>query len=434
MKARVDLDGNTRVFEGKWIHGTPWQRFGLYNSYVVIRADGRMLKIPAHAGELAPGSTEDLIAAIASFDSTRGYPSAPLSLELDPTYRCASRDCGGACFSAGYRALAPTASLPVQLLKEIINDFALNGGRIVRFDGGGDPLLNEGVRSGEIVEFASRLGLKTTILTAGDFLDRSNLDKIAETGCYVRVSLNAATDATRTLFHGNSIPLGNVMSAVKRLVGALERVNPETPVGSTFLLSHLNYREVRDCALMARDAGIRHFSVRRILGPEKLRPIFSRSHDEELQNLLMTVESLHSNDFRVAVPWRSVAEPDLNPRQFCADRCWQSTFKTVIEPAQSSGHARVQLCGRYRGNGFGQEMQMQPLSIIDKGDGWIKEWQKSFSSYPISRRQLLTHCVSCIDRGFILLLDRLMNFLQTQRRDYRILHLDSPRPFELEEC
>ena len=93
MKARVDLDGNTRVFEGKWIHGTPWQRFGLYNSYVVIRADGRMLKIPAHAGELAPGSTEDLIAAIASFDSTRGYPSAPLSLELDPTYRCASRDC-----------------------------------------------------------------------------------------------------------------------------------------------------------------------------------------------------------------------------------------------------------------------------------------------------------------------------------------------------
>jgi hypothetical protein len=70
------------VFEGKWIHGTPWQRFGLYNSYVVIRADGRMLKIPAHAGELAPGSTEDLIAAIASFDSTRGYPSAPLSLDV----------------------------------------------------------------------------------------------------------------------------------------------------------------------------------------------------------------------------------------------------------------------------------------------------------------------------------------------------------------
>lgn len=435
MKAAIDINENTRLFDGKWIEGSAWQRFGLYNSYVVIRADGRVLKIPAHAGELVPGATEDLIDAIKSFDYCLGYPAAPLALELDPTFRCASRDCGGACFSAEYRAQAPTATISTALLKEIIEDFHSRGGRIVRFDGGGDPLLHPAVLSGEVVEFAAQLGLKTTILTSGDWLERANLDRIAESGCYLRISLNAGTNKTRSVFHGNRYSLSKIIAATKRFINALNRVDPEIPVGATYLLSHLNYKEVLSSAYLARSAGIRHFSVRRILGPAKLRPNLSISENNEAEELLLKVKSLHSNGFRVAVPWRALEEDDLNPkeRDFGAAQCWQSTFKTVVEPDPVSGGARAQLCGRYRGSGVGQRMEMNPLMLFSSGDGWVSKWRASFDTYPVTRQQLPHRCVSCIDRGFIVMMDGLLRFLRGHRRDFRILHLNSPAPYRVEE-
>lgn len=435
MKAAVNINGQTRVFDGKWIEGSAWQRFGLYNSYVVVREDGRVLKMPAHAGELVPGATEDLVDAVRSFDYGHGYPAAPLTLELDPTFRCASRDCGGACFSAEYRSFAPSAMIPTPLLKEIIQDFYSHGGRVVRFDGGGDPLLHSAVLSGEVVEFAAHLGLKTTILTSGDWLDRANLDRIAESGCYLRLSLNAATDTTRRLFHGNRYSLTEILVTAKRFVEILGRINPEVPVGATFLLSRLNYKEVLSCAYLAREAGIRHFSVRRILGPAKLRPNLSASEDNEAAELLLKVKKLQSNSFRVAVPWRSVRENDLSPKDkdFCAVQCWQSTFKSVVEPDPVSGGARVQLCGRYRGSGVGQRMKMEPILLFSSGGAWVSKWRESFDSYPFTRQQLLHHCVSCIDRGFIVMMDRLLGFVKGHQEGFRILHLDSPNPYQLEE-
>jgi MoaA/NifB/PqqE/SkfB family radical SAM enzyme len=144
---------------------------------------GECSRCPRHAGELVPGATEDLVAALRQFASDRGHPPVPMTLEVDPTHRCASQDCGGFCFSAAYRARAPNASIPTTLLKDVIHGFSSEGGRVVRFDGGGDPLMHEGVRSGELVEFAAERGLKTTILTSGDLLDRAVLERIARSGC-----------------------------------------------------------------------------------------------------------------------------------------------------------------------------------------------------------------------------------------------------------
>ena len=429
--ATLEVDGIEHEFEGHWVEGTPWQRFGLYNSYVVVRPDGRTLKMPAHAGELVPGSTEDLIAALRAFDLDSGVPRGPMTLELDPTYRCASRDCGGFCFSAAYRSMAPSASIPTPLIEDVIRTFDEAGGRILRFDGGGDPLLHPDVRSGALVEFANGRGLKTTILTSGDLLDRSDVCRIAESECYVRISLNAATDRTRRLFHGNEVSLKPIVAGIERLVASLERMRSETPVGATFLLAPMNYQEVLDCAHMAREIGVRHFSVRRVLGPDRMRPQFTSPQELELAELLNAVRSLHSDKFRVAVPWRAVADPDLNPSagDFSATRCWQSTFKTVLEPG-ADGSAHLRLCGRYRGGGAGQLLTLPPLWSVRNAGGWVEGWRQSFSDFPISRSDLPKTCVSCIDRGFIQMVDRLIRFVGDTRSDFRILHLDSPNPYE----
>ena len=418
---------------GRYVYGTPWQRFGLYNSYVVVGSDGRILKMPAHAGELVPGSTEDLVAALDECHGD-GFPAVPMTVELDPTYQCTSHDCGGYCFSAGYRSMSPSASIPYLQLERFIREFRAAGGRILRFDGGGDPLAHKGIRSGALVELAASQGLKTTILTSGDLLDRSDLARIAESGCYVRVSLNASTNRTREAFHGNEIPLTRILNGIEELSRLLTNLRSDVPVGATFLLAPINFLEVAEAARMARSVGIRHFSVRRILGPEWLRPTFGKKQSDLLNDLLSEVRQMHSDDFRVAVPYRPVAQPDLNPAngEFCATQCWQSTLKTVVEPNPGGG-IQLQLCGRYRGGGVGQRLAMPALVSLPQPMGWVERWQESFTDFPVSRKDLLKTCVSCIDRGFILMVDRLVNFLRHTSGPITILHLDSPTPHEVVE-
>lgn len=427
--AELRLAGKILRFPGRWVPGGPWERFGLYDQYVVVRDDGEVARFPAHAGDVVPGSTEDVIAVLQGFDPEARRPRAPLTLELDPTNRCASVDCGGHCFSAEYRGLDPTGEIPAEALAAIIRRFAAEGGRIVRFDGGGDPLSHAAVRSGELPELADRCGLKSTILTSGDLLERTDLPRIGAAGCYLRVSLNAATDETRRQFHGNRIALSRIFRRIEELSGWIAASRPGLPIGSTYLLSDSNWSEVYDCARQARDCGINHFSVRRILGPPQLRPRFEEAEQDRLQDLLRATRELAKDDFRVFIPWRPVEEGDINPRRgdFAAAQCWQSTFKAIVECCPEDAY-RVQLCGRYRGNGIGQQMQMAPLFTSADGDEITEKWRRSFTAYPVSRPDLLHTCTSCIDRGFILMMDALIKFVDPPRRGFEILHLQSLPP------
>jgi hypothetical protein len=166
-----------------------------------------------------------------------------------------------------------------------------------------------------------------------------------------------------------------------------------------------------------------------VLGPSSLRPGFSAAEEEEIAGILESVRGLGSESFRVFVPWRPLGEGDLDPSAgtFGAARCWQSTFKTVVEPDPAGGGFRAQLCGRYRGGGVGQRMQLPALFSSAVGDGWTERWRRSFDDYGISREVLPRRCVSCIDRGFITMIDRLVRFLGDPRTGFRILHLRSDR-------
>lgn len=428
QNAILKMRSDTYSIKGKWIFGTPWERFGLYNSYVILRKDGKILNIPAHSGELVPGSTEDLIEYIIRNKNDIEKPISPMTLELDPTYICTSLGCGGRCFSAEYRSHSPKSTISFNLLKEIIDDFSLNGGRILRFDGGGDPLSHSDVRNGKLLNIAQKLGLKTTILTSGDLLHITELEKIGESGCYLRVSLNAATNKTRQLFHGNSVEIDKIFQKIRDFANWLLLNNSSLPIGGTYLLDELNYHELFLCAKKAKDNGFSHFSVRRVLGPNHLRPKFSEFILANIKEQFYKVNELSCPQFKVFLPWRSLNEEDLNPSRgdFDTKRCWQSTFKTVIEPSVNETNGfRAQLCGRYRGEGIGQLMQLPSLLSSNTGSGWTNIWQNSFSFYPYSRQSLPKICASCIDRGFILMVDQIIDFVKNSIDSFQIYHLDN---------
>ena len=404
--------------------GDPWERFGLYNRYVLIRDDGNIKVIPAHAGELVPGSTEDLVEVLKSFDPQKQHPIVPMTLELDPTNLCYSKNCGTHCFSAKYRSLNPTGMIPQTTLSEIILEFASNGGRIVRFDGGGDPLAHPAIRNGEMPELAGRLGLKSTILTSGDALLKTDLKRIAKAGTYMRISLNSAKDSTRKKFHGNEMGVNIIFNEIKKFSQWLSKRKIKLPIGATYLIGQENYKEVYACAIKAKNVGFSHFSVRRVLGPKNLRPSFSSQQEDEIIQQLVRTSELNDWNFRVFVPWRPIQEEDLNPskRDFHAQQCWQSTLKTIIEP-DKAGNYNVQLCGRYRGSGYGQKMQMRPIYQGESGTNWVNAWRASFSVYPVSRPKLINTCISCIDRGFINMIDEMISFLNPPFHSFKVIHL-----------
>lgn len=421
------INDETYSFQGKWISGLPWERFGRYNYYIVINKNGRVKKIKAHAGELVPGSTEDLISVLKTWDKSLMRPKSPLTLEIDPTYKCLSDNCGSHCFSYPYRVLSPCASLTENLMKNIITDFSGNGGRIVRFDGGGDPLLHESVRNGNVIEIASLLNLKTTILTSGDVIKKTNLKKIGESGCYLRISLNASTNKTRYNFHRSPTLLTDILNEISDFNSWLVNNNIILPVGVSFLLSPLNYHEVYECAKISKEIGVSHFSIRRILGPEKFRYNFNDQELEIIYSQFKKIKELDDSSFISFIPWRSLNESDLIPQKdFFIKNCWQSTFKTVVEPSNKDENSyRMQLCGRYRGNGVGQQMQLDPLLESNDGVSFNLKWQDSFSFYPIPRQKLPEICGSCIDRGFMLMIDEIMDFLDYDTSDFSFLHLQS---------
>lgn len=402
---------NIKINYGKLVFGSPWERFGKYNYYLVIDEEKNTSLIKGHAGELVPGSTEDLIEFYNKMNWQTGIPSAPMTLELDSTYSCLSKDCGGHCFSYSYRKTNPEAQISADNMKFIISHFAKEGGRIVRFDGGGEPLLSTGVANGLLVNHAYSLGLKTTILTSGDIFgtDNVNKDLLIDSECYIRFSLNAATQKTRKRIHGNNISLIEIFNAIKSFSNKLMIKNKNTPIGATFLLSHINFQEIFECAKICKDIGVKHFSVRRVLGPEEIRPDFNENERRVIKEQFNLIKNLENEEYQIFLPWRDLNEPDLPAKLFDVDRCWQSTVKTVIEPDPSfPGKAKIQMCGRCRGNTISNKLP--PISKEIENGNWLLSWRNTFKSYPFSREELLQQCNSCIDYGFIKLFDELAKY------------------------
>ncbi len=396
----------TRLFEILPEKG--WEAFGRANG-VLLRRGTRRVLLRGHGGEVVPGFIiEHLFPAVRAY--CRSGFVYPITAEVDPTWVCRSvTNCGGHCFSMSYRA-GHLYSMDARLLGEFVRSFASAGGKVVRWDGGGEPLVHRAIRDGSLVATCAELGLAQTILTSGDLLAGANWDAYIDANLYLRVSLNAATDVTHARFLGIPDRLTTILATLEGYAArkANSPTGRSTPLGATYLLSHLNWHELADCAAMAKGVGVNHFSVRRVLGPPALRPepIDEAALDEQFER----ASALEDDSFQTFLPWRHVSEPDVPAHEIPAERCWQSLFKLVLEPTADRSRLGLNLCGRYRGGGVGQLRQIPPMML---GFEELRDFEATWRHWLLEhdRRELLMTCPSCIDRGFIMLVDRLIRSL-----------------------
>lgn len=189
----------------------------------------------------------------------RGLTVYPVSVEFDLSNKC-PHDCPMCSFgtskSQGYRQQA-WVTFPAPRAHALLDEFAALGVQSVTFTGGGEPLIHPDAAS--LFAHAAAVGLQYGLVTNGVLLVEKVRDVVAESATFVRVSLDAGTEATHLVTHGIQQPQFERVLANLR---ALRLRAPALTIGASFCVQPANVQEVLTAAQRVKDAGGSYLELR----------------------------------------------------------------------------------------------------------------------------------------------------------------------------
>lgn len=401
------------VSDGHFVFGSGNEIFGRWNALVAAHSAPGAMVFRAHGGEIIPGTIEDHIDRIRR--NIAEGTELPLQVDMDVSMACPSACLF--CFSAGYRGSRTTGRLmDTQLMLSLIRQSAQLGVKVVRFDGGGDPLTHPALP--QAIGLCRELGLRTAVLTAGDLLSERLIPVFLRARTYVRVSLNAAEDATRSALHGQHGGRHGVQRILDVIRLLADRRNEafgsagyaEMPIGATSMIHPMNAAETVAIAERAKHAGFDHLSFRVILG-DALRVDFTEAARSQLTAAFDQIRgAVADENFQVFLPTRDITDEGYVPSRYFR-QCRASTHRALIEVGPAPERAALIPCGRYRGHGyragpeedrlvFGHLSPAEPL-----GDVWLgNPMRQLLGSFP-------QRCKDCIDRSANLFLETVASIL-----------------------
>lgn len=403
--AYLDLDGSLAqvvpVGPGRFVYGHGNDIFGRWNALVAAHTQPRCTVFRAHAGEIIPGTIDEHIDRIRR--NLAEGTTLPVQVDIDVSMACPSACLF--CFSSGYRGSRSSGRLMnPQLMLDLIRQSAQQGVKVVRFDGGGDPLTHPALL--RAVDLCRELRLRSAVLTAGDLLAERHIPGFVRARTYVRVSLNAAGDATRRTLHGQRTgryglqPILDTVHCLRaRRDTELGTAGPaEMPIGATSMIHPVNAAETLAIAERARQAGFDHLSFRVILGKDHKVP-FTTAAREQLSSAFDEIRRRVADEsFQVFLPTRDITDQGYVPGRYF-ERCRASTHRALIEVGPAPERAALIPCGRYRGHGYrpGTDPDRMVFGYLSKTeplkDVWLGEHMKQLlTSFP-------QRCEDCIDRS-----------------------------------
>jgi len=394
----------TEVGKGKFILGDDNTTFGKWNALVAHLPTGQIIDVfPGHGGEIIPGKLHDHIERLRK--NIESGQRLPIQMDIDISMACASK-CTF-CFSSKYRSSRRSQlTMDRELMLDLIRNWADAGIKVVRFDGGGDPLTHPHVLEG--IRLADSLGMQTAILTSGDLLNEEQIETFVSCRTYVRISLNAGTDATRLRIHQPAhkrFALTHILKQIRQLADLRQNIYGDQAkrqmlLGATSMVDPQIYDDTFQIAKNAKEAGFDHLSFRVILGKEHAVP-FSNLLLCELEKSFENIRlRLVDDDFAVFFPTRTLTDTGYNPKEFFSE-CLACTHRVLIEVGHRSDVAAVVPCGRYRGDGFQwsleNERNLTVLGHFEKSVPIQSVWMtprmnRLVKSFP-------QVCEDCIDRS-----------------------------------
>jgi MoaA/NifB/PqqE/SkfB family radical SAM enzyme len=191
---------------------------------------------------------------------TRGETPFPIEWVVYPSNKCNHK-----CVFCIFRHPSPDGHveqfdnaviLPRATLLRFVEDAARLGGRILQFEGGGEPLIN--THTPEALRLANSLGIKTAMSTNGRLLT----PEIAATVDYMRISLNAGTAAQHwKTNHGADVTdKGDWDEIIARIKAALPHKRGDLSLA--FVIDPDNYQDIPAFCALAAELGVDFVHIR----------------------------------------------------------------------------------------------------------------------------------------------------------------------------
>ncbi|MDP8253474.1 MAG: radical SAM protein [Candidatus Kaelpia aquatica] len=191
---------------------------------------------------------------IGIFDSRYAY-KGPFHVQIDLTNNC-NNDCIGCWCNSPLLGEEKMPSelkkqyIPLDTLKNILDDVKNMGAKEVYYSGGGEPFMHPDIM--EALEYTKRLGLTCYINTNFTLLDKEKIDRLIAIGVdHLTVSIWAGSAKTYSDTHPNKNE--KTFYKIKEDLDYLNRNKGRAPLVKLYeVISNINYHEIKEMIDFAR--------------------------------------------------------------------------------------------------------------------------------------------------------------------------------------
>lgn len=189
--------------------------------------------------------------------------SAPINLEWDLSNTC-PHDCFFCSFgtseSHGYRQQVWQV-FPVARARTLIPELKAAGVQAITFTGGGEPLMHP--EAADLFARTTGAGLQWGLVTNGVLLRGEVREQVAWNARFVRISLDAGTDATHQIMHRPKTPQFDlILDNLAATTARARELGTPLQVGASFCVTDDNWQEIGLAAAKVKARGGAYLEVR----------------------------------------------------------------------------------------------------------------------------------------------------------------------------
>ncbi len=184
---------------------------------------------------------------------------APLHIRMKPTNRC-NHNCSYCAYRVENLQLGKDMrigdSIPFEKMTEILNDLIEMGVKSLTFSGGGEPLLYPHIE--ETVKILAESPISFAALTNGALLQGSIANRFAESGTWIRVSMDGWDDDSYTKYRG--VRDGEYTKIIKNME-AFKKHNGKCLLGVSLIIDKNNYSKIYEQVQCLKSIGVDNVKI-----------------------------------------------------------------------------------------------------------------------------------------------------------------------------
>lgn len=191
----------------------------------------------------------------------------------------------------------PPRWIPYEKCIEILDDFAEMGVKAVEFTGGGSPTAHP--KHDEIFKAAIDRGLEVGLVTHGNLVRPKTLDSLCQGNWkWIRVSVDAGNANTYASIR--NIPEKNfelMLNNLNKVCNTAKKENSDLVVGTGFVVTKENYKEIVDWVKIAKDVGVDNVRISAVFTTEGIG--YFDGFWDEASALVKEATSYSNDNFKV---------------------------------------------------------------------------------------------------------------------------------------